>query len=105
MKIEQLAIIGQSLETMRKAFRDKEAREIFRGQGFPMPLQECVRIGADIHCHVEDGASQTGDDLDLSVRRVLEMHASYSPCLTCERPVDLDDGLVSAFFLQFFLTV
>ncbi len=59
VEINQLAVIAEGLEAMRKTAGDQHRPEVFRTEDFPMPPK--IRRGArtHIHRHVEYLARKT----------------------------------------------
>ena len=102
MQIYQLTIIAERLETMRKAFGEKQTPAVCRGQDFAVPLQEGRRIAAQVHRHIPNCTAQTSHEFHLGIRGLLKMQAANRTLLLRERLIDLDDGFVPAGSGEFF---
>src|SRR6059058_1056725 len=93
MEVQDFAVVAEGLESVGAPLRYQQRRPIVRAEPLSMPPQECRRAAAQIDGDIEDLAAQTGDELDLRVGCMLEMHAPHRAALPRQRPIDLEDGL------------
>ena len=88
VQVDQLAVIGQSLEAMGKTLGNDEAGVVRLGQDNPLPGQEGRRVLAQIHSYVVDLAPKTSHHLDLRMRWMLEVESPNGPLAPGVRVVD-----------------
>ena len=101
IKIKNLAIFSQRLKAMRTALGNHQHPPIIGVELFAMPLKKSRRTGAQIDRDIENLAAQTGDDLDLGVRRSLVVQSTHSPTSVGQTAVDLHDRLTARQRFQF----
>src|SRR5437764_7451837 len=70
--IDDVDIVAQGLESMRKTFRDENRQGVVRADALRMPLQEGGRAGTDVDGDVPDFTLKAGDELHFAERRTLE---------------------------------
>ena len=91
MQVDELASVGQRLETMREALRDEQASPILGRQSFCVPAQESGRVASQVHRDIEDLSLQATDEFVLRMRRILEVEPPCGASPSCEGMVDLAD--------------
>ena len=66
-----------------------------------MPVQKGRRTASQVHRDIEDLAAQAAHELDLGMRRMLEMHAANRAAPRGQGVVDLGDRLPEPSRVQF----
>ncbi len=100
-QVEQFAFRFQGLEAMGESFGDDEHLRVVWYQLLGVPLQECRRFRAQIHCDVPDPATHAPDHLHFRVRRMLEMQSSHSARMAGFGVIDLRDLAVAQYGPKF----
>ncbi len=75
-RVEHVGLVGERLEAVREADRDVERAAILGGELEALPLQVGGGGGAQVDDDVEHRARDAAHELDLAVRRRLEVHAA-----------------------------
>jgi hypothetical protein len=76
VEVEHFTVFGERLESVRKAFRDRQRLMVRCTQDFGMPLEERRRAGAKVNGDIEYLATEAAHQLHFCVRGMLEMHTS-----------------------------
>jgi hypothetical protein len=92
VQIKHLAIFGHGLEAVRKPLGNDECSLVLGTEALGMPLEQRRRASTKVDGHIEDFAAQACNELHLSMRRTLEMHAAENAGVAGIRMVDLHDN-------------
>lgn len=92
MKVDQFAVLAQSLKTMGEACGDQQGAGIVLRKDFAMPFEIGRRSGAQIDGDVEDDALEAGHEFGLIMRSALEMHTADDTFFPRHRVIDLCDA-------------
>ncbi|MNV92979.1 hypothetical protein D3C71_1876210 [compost metagenome] len=82
MQVEQFGVVAEHLEAMGKTGRNQQATAIARTQVLGMPVQECGRVGTQVHRHVPDFTAQASNQLGfrhIALLVVQAANAAFSP--------------------------
>src|SRR5882724_1534108 len=71
--IDDVRLVAQRLEAVRKTFRHEERQRIVGADALRMPLQESGRAGTDVDGDIPDFALKAVDELHFGERWTLEV--------------------------------
>lgn len=98
MKVEEFAVLTQSLESMGEARGNEQASGIVCGQDFGMPMKKRIGVRSKIDSNIVNFAPKTAHQLVLSVWRVLKVHPPHrtfalGQCVIHLRDADVETGI------------
>jgi hypothetical protein len=85
-------VVRKRLEAVREARGHVEHRASLGCQFEPLPAAECRRVGAQIEDDVVKGSAHDAHNLDLAMRRALEMQPADRAAPNAARMVDLHEA-------------
>jgi len=91
VKVEEFAVVAESLEAMSKSFGYEKASKVAIREDLTMPLQKSGRARAEIDGNIKNLSPQAANELRLGIGWVLEVEAASGSCLSSKGMIDLLD--------------
>ena len=105
VQINEFALRGQRLESMREPLGDQQTLMILRGENIGIPAEECWRTTTDVHGNIINLAFEATDNLGFGMWWILKMQTAHSAFFPRKCVIDLRNRLPQPCFTEVLGTI